>query len=213
MNHQIQKYLVSFILIAACVHVPSAHCQTEKLEMPASALLLTPKKSAEMHMKDPEVVPITAKWIQANPGRLVVSLDAACNGTNNYYFELNSTNEALFYTKTIMWIAVEPKKDEIPLVAVVSTNTTTAPSKKLKFSVNIPSSDRVIEAVVEITELREFKIDGKAIIDEGIPAVDALFANAREPFATRYNIHVTDPTILGVAMPSSGQPVEQGLRP
>ena len=147
---------------------------------------------------------MTAKWMRANPGRLVVSLDAACNGYNNYYFELHSTKEALFYTRTIVWAAVEPKKGETPLLAVESANTTTLPSKKLKFSVSIPRTDREIEAVVEIKELRTFTIDGKATID-GLPAVDVLFANAREPDVTRYNIRVTDPAILQGVLTSSGQ--------
>ncbi len=163
-------------------------------------------------MKDPEVVPITVKWMQAHPGRLVVSLDAECNATNTYYFELYSTKEALFHTRTIMWAAVEPKNGEPPLLGVASTNTTTSPSKKLKFSVSIPRTDREIEAVVEIKELRTFTIDGKATID-GFPAVDVLFANAREPDLTRYNIRVTDPAILQAVLPSSGQHREQSVGP
>lgn len=212
MNRQIKKRLASLGLFLALMNVQSAYSQTAKSELPASAMQLTPSSSAERHMKDPEVVPITAKWIQANPGRLVVSLDAECNGTNTYYFELHSTKEALFHTRTIIWAAVEPRSDEPPLLGVASTNTTTAPSKKLKFSVSIPRTDREIEAVVEIKELRTFTIDGKADFD-GVPAVNVLFANAREPELTRYNIRVTDQAILKAVLPSSGQHREQSVEP
>ncbi len=203
MSHKIKNRLALSSLLLVLVHVQSACSQTAK-EQAASEIQLTPKASAERHMKDPEAVPITAKWMQANPGRLVVSLDAECNGTNTYYFELNSTKEALFYTRTVIWAAVESKNGDVPLLGVASTHTTTSPSKKLKFSVSLPwIDDRETDAVVEIKELRTFTIDGKATFD-GNSAVDVLFANAREPDLTRYNIRVTDPAILQAGKPKSG---------
>lgn len=64
-------------------------------------------------------------------------------------------------------------------------------SKKLKFSVSIPRTTREIEILVRIRELRQFTIDGKSTLGSQ-PAVDILFANARELGATRYNLRVID---------------------
>lgn len=171
------------IWIVMLMFLQSAYGQSE----------LTPKRMAEGQMKDPEVIRITNKWMRDNPGKLVVSLDAACNGTNTYFIEFTASKEALFHTRTVMWLEVDPQTSEfgVPHVGVVTTNTTTSPSKKLRFTVSLPRSKRDAEAVVEIKELRTFTIDGQTTVD-GMPAVDILFSGGREPELSRYHLRVKD---------------------
>ncbi len=171
----------------------TAYGQSQAAVPPTDAGLLTPKKSAERLMKDPEVVPITDRWLRDNPGKLVVALDAACNGMDTYHIEFNASKEALFRTRTIMWLEVEPTKEEptVPLLAVETTHTTSSPAKKVRFSVGVPRTKRDVEVVVEIKELRTFTIDGQTSLDGQLVA-DINFANGREPDLFRVHLRVKD---------------------
>ena len=158
MKPQPKTLIEASVLILTLLYGQTAHCQTGTSK--ESLAIQTPKGSAELYMKDPETVPITDKWMRDNPGRLVASVSAACNGIDYYTFEFHTSKEALFRTQITMWIAIDKNDLEFPVAAVESTSTTTSPSKTIKFSVNIPRTTREIEAVVEVVELRKFTMLG-----------------------------------------------------
>ena len=172
-------------------HSTECFSQTETEILQAYAKEQSPRLYAEREMKDREVVAITDEWIRDNPGRLTVSISTAMNNTTTCFFEFNSHNDALFQTTTTIVMEGEPRKGEPIPFHVENQSTTTSPSKKLKFSVSIPRTTREIEILVQIKELRRFTIQGKSTFGSE-PAVDILFANAREPDATRYNLRVLD---------------------
>ena len=172
-------------------HSTVCFSQTGTEILQAYAKEQSPRLYAEREMRDSEVVAITDEWIRDNPGRLTVSTSTPMNNTTTWFFELNSTNDALFQTTTTIVMAGEPRKGEPIPFHVENQSTTTSPSKKLKFSASIPRTTREIEILVQIKELRRFTIEGKSTFYSQ-HAVEILFANAREPDATRYNLRVKD---------------------